>query len=601
MSRKNHSLPKKPQTPPIKTEGVLFRRYCFLGISALLFALPWINPVSGPHFLASQFYVTLTVASLSVPIVAYGVWRGWLVVQKSVFWLLLSLIILSTFWSTLFSHALGRGIWGTYGYNADGLVYFILCSYLLFIVSSLKLTFKEIRTVLWGFLVQSFLISCGALLEVVNNSLSVGSFVNFRPQSAFLNGDYALSYLLLALPLGLGCAWYLWKKGAKVWKLFLIGFHSVLCALTLFFLLPINLQQQFLPLGQTSVSTTTAQAPTTSEPDPFLTSTSNNQRFTQWKLGLQIAKENLVHGVGAGNGTSAFYTHLREPYMQDWAYPTVSEVPHNEMLQYFSQQGIPGLVAYLVFWLGTFFVLIKSFRKTDSERKPLLTALIIGLGLYIVFNQFIFAILTTGIVSYIAIYLALTLINEPIQIPFNRKQVPYFWAACILMVVIGFWGVRYWVADRYAYAATTLHNPVSEARDQSESAIAWFPYEQNYYRLAAGYTFAEYYSEYKTSHTQNEYVLSTSQDYIQKALTLSPNLLRNQMSAALFSYLSSQDNSVKDKAFQEMRQVISQSPWDKTLYDIANVALNEDKNNSLYSDRLNTLSQDYFSATGNRL
>ena len=104
-------------------------------------------------------------------------------------------------------------------------------------------------------------------------------------------------------------------------------------------------------------------------------SSDNVGRLNAWKSTLDLSKEHLLLGVGAGNWRIEIlpYSNLHTGAgYQNW------QRPHNDFLWVLSEKGIPGLILYLLLFFLTFFYGIKILVKEKEIDKLILTSLLIS-------------------------------------------------------------------------------------------------------------------------------------------------------------------------------------------------------------------------------
>lgn len=131
-----------------------------------------------------------------------------------------------------------------------------------------------------------------------------------------------------------------------------------------------------------------------SKPDIFhTTSTENNnsvyERILVWKNSLHLIKEHPLFGAGLNN-----WKLLEAKYgIGGTAYLNTGivhfEHPHNDYLLVWSEQGIPGIVGYLLFF---YFILIEIYRSLkrmqDLEKRRMLLMASFAVGSFMVMSFF---------------------------------------------------------------------------------------------------------------------------------------------------------------------------------------------------------------------
>jgi O-antigen ligase len=102
----------------------------------------------------------------------------------------------------------------------------------------------------------------------------------------------------------------------------------------------------------------------------LIDSVSLHQRLLVWNNSLQMAKENLMLGVGAGNWQFQFPKYGLEKFndvLMDNASLTYQR-PHNDFLWVFCETGIFGLISYISIFIVALLYILKLLRnKTESN------------------------------------------------------------------------------------------------------------------------------------------------------------------------------------------------------------------------------------------
>ena len=123
----------------------------------------------------------------------------------------------------------------------------------------------------------------------------------------------------------------------------------------------------------------------------FDTNSHNNQgRLQMWGTTWNLAQDNLLLGVGAGNWRIAIIPYYKLNFgatYQNW------QRPHNDFLWVLTEKGIVGLLLYFLLFLIVVVYSIKVLFKENDNDKRLLTILMIsGIGGYLVIALFTFPI-----------------------------------------------------------------------------------------------------------------------------------------------------------------------------------------------------------------
>jgi len=121
----------------------------------------------------------------------------------------------------------------------------------------------------------------------------------------------------------------------------------------------------------------------------FDTKSHDNQgRLLMWKSTWELANDNRLTGVGAGNWRIAilpYYEANHGSKYQNW------RRPHNDFLWVFSEKGIPGVLLYLMLFLIIVYYGVLILKKeTDNEKKLITLLLVSGIVAYFVTAQFSF-------------------------------------------------------------------------------------------------------------------------------------------------------------------------------------------------------------------
>lgn len=176
-----------------------------------------------------------------------------------------------------------------------------------------------------------------------------------------------LFYGILALFCALGLASLLWSGSRSGWLLALaVAASAILLHPSLRrFRLPIALAVLLLGGGAFGLRNR----------DYFRKgATSVAARFDYWKAALQNTAAHPVLGSGPGTFMRP-YARLKAPDAE------MARLVHNDFLQQFSDSGVPGGVAYLVWVLGS--VGLAWYRLRTSPNPVLVTALLLGVSAWL--------------------------------------------------------------------------------------------------------------------------------------------------------------------------------------------------------------------------
>lgn len=325
--------------------------------------------------------------------------------------ILLGVKLLTTFTSILPI----KSLLGHYGMWADSFAYFLAVMLIAIVTMGLFLKTKEQITLIKLLLLQATIFASVTLAQAIHGGLLARKAV--RPVSVLGNSDYMLSFLLLVWPVALCLFIYnLGLFGGKKTKLAIVyGLQTLVISFALFLCLPTNLQSTVLPgyfRGSLVDPTSISQIEPKAGIGSFLESEANVERFSQWKFGIIIGMQNPLVGTGPSNSAQSFYLYQDKLDLSRWDQRFVMARPHNDLIEQFSQSGILGLGAYLAFWIVFWRLIIKSRAKIPASTKPYYYALSMGLGLYLLFNIFLFTTPYAGVVSWVWIALLVTMTGQ---------------------------------------------------------------------------------------------------------------------------------------------------------------------------------------------
>lgn len=167
----------------------------------------------------------------------------------------------------------------------------------------------------------------------------------------------------------------------------------------------------------------------------------NIHRIKVWSLTLDMARENPVTGVGAGNWKieAPKYHNKADIKKSDFNWLR----PHNDFLWVLSEKGIFGLLLYVAAFLLAFMQAFKSLKSTQSKQLKLLILLITGgLAGFVMVSMFSFPMERVHHQVYLALYFAIIVSttsrkNQPKHRPGNLKRI------VIPALILGVLGTAY--------------------------------------------------------------------------------------------------------------------------------------------------------------
>jgi len=262
-------------------------------------------------------------------------------------------------------------------------LFFVLSTYL---IIQNKLTINGLIKAVVCFCIVSLSI---ALFQILTLNFSDGFQYNiYQIRSSYVNKNLFSSLLFLTLPFVIGGIFISkkWKTTSIVLLCFItliimiIQTRAVMLATVLSFLIFIiikkdrilkgHLQKAILFLLITLGVAFLIYFRGSSLFSKLLDSVSLHQRLLVWNNSLQMAKENFMLGVGAGNWQFQFPKYGLEKFndvLMDNASLTYQR-PHNDFLWVLCETGIFGLITYIgVFIVALFYILKLLKYKTESN------------------------------------------------------------------------------------------------------------------------------------------------------------------------------------------------------------------------------------------
>lgn len=94
------------------------------------------------------------------------------------------------------------------------------------------------------------------------------------------------------------------------------------------------------------------------------------ERLAHWQAGFDMARENLLTGVGFGN-----YDRAYEEYaVLNW--PIALGHAHNYYINLLAEVGVVGTVAYLLLWAAIFFQVLRILKRSDWPQRGIALGLL---------------------------------------------------------------------------------------------------------------------------------------------------------------------------------------------------------------------------------
>lgn len=132
-----------------------------------------------------------------------------------------------------------------------------------------------------------------------------------------------------------------------------------------------------------------------------------NQRDYIWQTGYDIIKDNIIFGVGPRAFPNYFFSYAPSQifdffHLPIWKYGIPH--PHNLFLYYWSENGILGLFAVILFFSIYFYISIKTLSRTRRVNKEyyILSLNAVGIGIGMLFRSFfeIGGLITYGYITF---------------------------------------------------------------------------------------------------------------------------------------------------------------------------------------------------------
>lgn len=511
----------------------IFQSFIFWGVALVIFIFPWTNNAGVTNPLMFQFFNFSFLSWLAVVVLGVGLITKQLSIPKSPLIWLVAVLLFTKIISILFSPLPVRNIFGSYMFMADGLLFFLELIFLGYFLLSLAPTKNQIRQFLFVLFLQTSIIA----IQIIFEAISLGApLQNVRATSPLLNADYAISYFCVMIPVGIGLIIYNKKRQREILQAFLVS-GLILSCIAIYYLLPNSLQI----LRHANPSNSSSQ-----KISGFLNNDSNSERFTQWKYGLQIGLDHPLIGIGLGTTRAYFFEQVKDS--KTWDYSIDMILPHNDLIQQFSQTGLLGLLAYVILWSAFTAIVIKNRNIVLPEERPIFYGGLVGLVAFLIFNQFIFTTLYSAIIVLVVACFLLILCKGVEFRPSKGMGESAVIILLFIIFIIGFPSLYYLYNYRLAEIAFYNSRLAEQAGDYREAtkqidlAINDFPYEENYYQVGSG-DHAIY--AQLLGYDQSQFAIAKSQ--IKKSLELNPFLPKSYLNQGIIDFLAAEDKSLQQK------------------------------------------------------
>lgn len=190
------------------------------------------------------------------------------------------------------------------------------------------------------------------------------------------------------------------------------------------------------------------------------------ERVDIWKNTLIMSMDNPVTGVGQGNWRIKFPAYGLENLRSETG-EIFFQRPHNDFLWVLAENGIVGLILYVMLFFMVYYYLFKLIKKSPhSEKKYLALAMIFGLTGYLMISLFSFPKERIEHQLYVHIIFAIALteynaLNLPNQ-QLKKSRLTYvFWLFLGLMIVGSYLTLSRFISEKHiakAYKYREQHN-----------------------------------------------------------------------------------------------------------------------------------------------
>ncbi len=554
---KNSGFWPSDSDPESRVRATLF------GLTTVGFlVLPFIVLPGLDNPLMGQLFVLVWLATALVATITVSFLRGHLAPIASWLFVLVGIWLGAKVVATLTSILPHRSIWGAYGSPANGLLYLVIASIMIYAFLSSRPRQRGLTFIIQAIVLQSLVLSLLTIIDAANKGLFVQAG---RPDSPLFNSDYFISYAVLVLPLGVALFVDAVRHarqgnfGGRWIKPAFYGLQVVCLATALFFTLPTGLQAGIRPANQTGLS-----------PIAFLSNSSNVERWTQWKAAWLIGLRRPLVGSGPGTTRAAFYDLIQSVRFPSWNYDTYMEHAHNDLLEQWSQTGLIGLLAYVIFLAGSAWLIWRHRDRVTANMRPYAWGISGGLILFLLFNQFLFTTLFPGLIALLWLAILFILTDQVGAVRNLRRLYPLsLGAMTIVMAIFSFLAVGYARAEQQFHLGALAYSkgdPESAVR-ALDRATKDYAYEDTYPWLKSVLLLSRYLGSRELTPQDKEILGQASLAAAQRAIYLNRHIPLYQVDAAAIAYLTAEANSPQETTARDALMTAAQiSPFYYLIY-----------------------------------
>ncbi len=245
----------------------------------------------------------------------------------------------------------------------------------------------------------------------------------------------------------------------------LVIFSFLALMLTIIFLSPFpqinNYLKRFSPTDPQSLPKWSSQDSQDRAADPDLGSATADIRKTVWQGAINIFKNHPILGTGPETFAYAYYWYQPKSHnlLSEWDF--LYNKAHNEYLNYLSNTGLVGFLAYFTLVVATILYFIFLIKK-KSQDQTIYLALLSSYSTVLITNFFGFSVVAINVWFFLIPALAYCL-NTPTE-KLNKDQIPLKPKQKLLLVIVFLVSLNlvfflscYWLADYYFTQAERQH------------------------------------------------------------------------------------------------------------------------------------------------